>query len=115
MTAPNGGRYMLHVVTAGNGNGIVQDFASQTKTLSSVWVYLNSGCTGMATGDGGNTLQTDEMTCETGSWIQFKVPSGQSPAFEFIVYSVQVAVRSADLPPGADFYLDNVSVKAVAP
>lgn len=116
-TAPGGGKYMLHVVTTGNGNGIVQNFASQTKTLSSVWVYLNSGCIGMAAGDGGNTLQTDEMTCETGSWIQFKAPSGQTPAFEFIVYEVEVAVRSGVLngPPGADFYVDNVNVKAVGP
>jgi hypothetical protein len=113
--APNGGKYMMHVVTTGNGNGIVQDFASQTKTLSSVWVYLNSGCIGIGTGDGGNTLQTDEITCETGSWIQFKAPSGESPSFEFIVYSVEVAVRIVDSAPGADFYVDNVSVKAVGP
>ncbi len=116
-TTPGGGKYMLHVVTNGNGNGIVQNFASQTKTLSSVWVYVNSGCIGIGTGDGGNTLQNDEMTCDTGSWIEFKAPSGESPSFEFIVYEVEVAVRSGVLegPPGADFYVDNVNVKALAP
>jgi hypothetical protein len=115
-TAPSGGKFMLHVVTNGNGNGIFQDFAKQTKTLSSVWVFVNSGCVGMGTGNAGDTLQSDEMTCETGSWIQFKAPSGQSPASEFIVYEVEVALRSGALgPPGADFYVDNVSVRALEP
>jgi len=102
-TLPGGGKYMMHVVTNGNANGIVHCcFTSHTKTLSSAWVYVNSGCVGMGTGNGGDTNNTDEMTCEIGSWIQFKAPNGVSPANEFIVYSV--------ITPGADFYVDNVKV-----
>jgi hypothetical protein len=105
-TLPGGGKYMIHVVTTGNGNGLVYCcFANQTTTLSSIWVYLNSGCVGMGTGDGGDTANTDEMTCETNSWIQFKAPNGVSPANEFIVYSVITA--------GADFYADNAKVIGV--
>jgi hypothetical protein len=104
-TAPEGGKYMIHVVTTGNANGIVYCcFANQTTTLSSIWVYVNSGCIGMGTGDGGDTANTDEMTCEPGAWIRFKAPNGVSPANEFIVYSV--------ITPGADFYVDNARVVA---
>jgi hypothetical protein len=111
--APSGGSYMVHVVTTGNGNGIVQCcFANQTTTLSSVWVYVNSGCVGMGTGDGGNTVQTDEMTCEAGSWIQFKAPNGVSPASEFIVYSVGVVNNAGESTVGADYYVDNAKVVA---
>jgi len=104
-TLPGGGKYMMHVVTTGNANGIVHCcFSNHTTTLSSVWVYVNSGCVGMGTGNGGDTSNTDEMTCEPGTWIQFKAPNGVSPANEFIVYSVITA--------GADFYVDNAKVVA---
>jgi len=88
---------MIHAVTTGNANGIVFCcFANHTTTLSSVCVYLNSGCVGMDTGDGGDTANTDEMTYDAGTWIQFKAPNGVTPANEFMVYSV--------ITPGADFY-----------
>ena len=71
-----------------------------------MWVYVNSGCVGMGTGDGANTSPSDEMTCVTKNWIEFKVPNGVSPASEFIVYAV--------IGPGADFYVDNAKV-VIAP
>jgi len=62
-TAPKGGSYMIHVVTNGVNNGIYYCcFTSQPKTTSSVWVYVNSGCVGMGTGDYANTSPGDEMT-----------------------------------------------------
>lgn len=107
-TAPNGGSYMLHVVTNGAENGIYFCcFANHAATRSSVWVYVNSGCVGMGTGDGATTSPTDEITCVTGQWIEFyKVPNGVSPASEFIIYAAPVSVSS----PGADFYVDNAKV-----
>ena len=109
-TAPGGGKYMLHVVTSGAGNGIEQAGTfSEPNTLSSISVYVNSGCIGMGTGDGGNTSDTDEMTCLTRHWIRFyQVPNDNTPSTEFIVYSIP----SPDGNPAADFYVDNASVVA---
>jgi hypothetical protein len=106
-TLPNTKGYMIHVTTTGEGSGIVQSATfSQSSTLSGAWVYINSGCVSMGTGDGGDT-GIDEATCETGRWFQFShVPNGISPANEFIVYSVITA--------GADFYVKNANV-VVAP
>jgi len=42
-------------------------FSNHTTTLSSVCFYLNSGCVGMDTGDGGDTANTDEMTYDAGT------------------------------------------------
>jgi len=82
----------------------VQNFSGQSSTLSSTWVYINSGCVTIGTGDGGDT-GIDEATCESGRWFEFfKVPNGYSPANEFIVYSV--------ITTGADFYVKNASVVA---
>ena len=111
-TALSGGNYMLHVVTTASENGIYTNFASHPETTSSVWVYVNSGCVGMGTGDGAETSSTDEMTCVTGKWIHFyKVPNGVTPATEFIVYSI----INPEFPTGtggADFYVDNAQVVA---
>jgi len=103
-TAPNGGAYMIHVTATGSYAGIVQyGFAAQTSTLTSVWVYINSGCVMIGTGNGGST-GLDEATCETGRWFHFsRVPNGDSPANEIIVYSL--------LYP-SDFYVDNANVVA---
>jgi hypothetical protein len=104
-TLPGGGKYMMHVVTTGTANGIYQNgFANETRTLTSIWVYLNSGCIGMGTGDGADTPDTDVMSCEAGAWIEFKAPNGGTPANEFLVYAV--------FTPGADFYVDKASVVA---
>jgi hypothetical protein len=106
-TAPHGGKYMVHIVTDSVNSGIAQSegFADQAKVLSSVWVYVNSGCVGIGTGNAAFTVDTDEITCETGTWIQFKVPNSGSPANTFVVYAFPLT--------GADFYVDNARVVAV--
>jgi hypothetical protein len=103
-TAPNGGAYMIHVTATDSNAGIVQyGFANQASTLTSVWVYINSGCVMIGTGDSGST-GLDEATCELGRWFHFsRVPNGDSPANEIIVYSLLGA---------SDFYVDNASVVA---
>ena len=104
-TLPNGGNYMLHLVTNGGGNGIVQSGTfNRPKTLSSIWVFINSGCVGFGTGNGGDTSETDEMSCLTGHWIHLQVPNGVSPANEVIIYSLPNPFNGTT---GADFYLDN--------
>ena len=112
-TLPGGGNYMMHVVTNGADNGIAYCcFVSTPKTQSSVWVYVNQGCAGMATGPGGGTSQWgDEIVCETGSWIQMKAPSEGSAAIEFIVYS-EADCQNCSSPSTYDFYVDNVDVVA---
>lgn len=116
-TLPGGGKYMMHVHTNGGqtlgqrGNGIVQDFTpNPAKTESAVWVFVNSGCVGFGTGNGGETLQTDEMTCVTGQWIHFRVPNGVSPATEVIVYAIGDLTQRQDGVGGADFYVDRAVV-----
>jgi hypothetical protein len=106
-TAPHGGKYMIHIVTDSVNSGIAQSegFADQAKVLSSVWVYVNSGCVGIGTGNAAFTVDTDEITCETGTWIRFKVPNSGSPANTFVVYAFPLT--------GADFYVDNARVVAV--
>lgn len=106
-TAPAGGKYMMHIVTDSINSGIAYDsFANQARTLSSVWVYVNSGCVGIGTGNAAFTVDTDEITCETGTWIEFfKVPNSGSPANTFVVYAFPAT--------GADFYVDNARVVAV--
>jgi len=114
-TAPNGGNYMLHVVTDGLSNGIYENFSSTPQTVSSIWVFVNSGCIGMGTGFYQNTADTDEMTCLTGHWIHFySVPNGHSPATEFLVYAVADGGNPASATKGADFYVDNGQVLGVA-
>ena len=101
-TLPGSTGYMLHVVTDGDGNGIDESaIASHPNTLSSIWVYINSGCIFIGTGDGGDT-GFDEGTCETGRWFHFsKVPNGISPATEFLVFS---------FGNGADFYVKDAII-----
>lgn len=106
-TAPSGGKYMMHVVTDSINSGIGENegFANQTKTLSSVWVYVNSGCVGIGTGNAAFTVDTDEITCETGTWIEFfRVPNSVTPSNTFVVYAFPAT--------GADFYVDNAKVVA---
>lgn len=104
-TLPGSNGYMIHVTTTGAANGIVQSGTfSHPNTFSSAWVYINSGCVTIGTGNGGDT-GIDEATCETGRWFHFsKVPNGVSPSNEIIVYSVITA--------GADFYVKNASAVA---
>ena len=107
-TAPNGGAYMMHVTATDSNAGIVQyGFTAQPNTLTSVWVYINSGCVMIGTGDSGAT-GLDEATCETGRWFHFsRVPNGSTPANEIIVYSLLFPWNVS-----SDFYVDNASVVA---
>jgi len=102
--------YMLHVITDGNANGIVQ-YATfdKPKTLTSIWMYINTGCVTVGTGEDGST-GPDATFCETGKWFHLiDIPNGVSPANEVIVYSGTNYLASV----GADFYVKNaVVVKA---
>ena len=69
----------------------------------SAWVYVNSGCVGLGTGNGGST-GIDVSTCALGKWIFLQVQNGSSPANEFIVYA------SFGSSSGADYYVDNAAV-----
>jgi hypothetical protein len=107
-TLPNGGKYMLHLITNGGENGIVQaNTFNLPKTLSSIWVFINSGCVGFGTGNGGITHETDEMSCLIGQWIHLQVPNGVSPANEVLIYSLPHPFNGTT---GADYYLDNGAV-----
>jgi hypothetical protein len=107
-TLPGTTGYMQHVVTDGNHNGLVQSTFNQTSTLTSVWVYVNSGCVAVGTGTGGNT-GLDNIFCVPGKWFQIlKVPNGFSPATEIVIYSA----NWIDGANGADFYVKNASVMA---
>ena len=69
-TLPNGTGYMLHVVTDGNANGVYENSIPSTpSTLTSVWVYVNSGCVAVGTGFFSNT-GLDDTFCVTGKWFQ---------------------------------------------
>jgi len=101
--------YMLHVVTDGNGNGAYQNTIPTTaSTLTSVWVYVNSGCVAVGTGFFGST-GSDDIFCVTGKWFQVaKVPNGVSPATEIAIYSANWLPGAS----GADFYVENATVVA---
>jgi len=110
-TLPGSTGYMMHVTTDGNANGIVQTSGfNETSTVTSIWIYINSGCVTVGTGNGGDT-GTDDTFCVAGKWFHMtNVPNGVSPANEIIVYSgTQVGGGN-----GADFYVKNAAV-SVAP
>lgn len=110
-TLPGATGYMQHIVTDGNLNGLVQRFASHSLTLTTVWIYVNSGCVTVGTGDGGNTL-SDDTFCVAGQWFRMlKVPNGVSPSNEIVIYS---AASPALGGQGADFYVESATV-VVAP
>jgi len=106
-TKPGGGARMIHVVTNGDRNGLVQVFGpfntGPAQTVASAWVYVRKGKVGIGTGNGGNT-GIDALTVTQGKWEYLQACNGASPANEFIVYSVE---------GGADFYVDLTRVVAV--
>ena len=108
-TLPGSTGYMQHIVTDGNRNGLVQTSTfNQTSSLTSVWVYVNSGCVAVGTGTGGNTGQ-DDTFCVPGKWFHIvNVPNGFSPATEIVIYSNNWITGVN----GADFYVKNASVVA---
>ncbi len=72
-------------------------------TISSAWIFVNSGVAGIGTGNGGNT-GLDVFTTTTGQWEFLQAPNGVAPANEFIIYS-------SGGP--ADFFAELVVVEAV--
>ena len=106
---PGSTGYMMHVTTDGNANGIVQSGSfNQTDTVSSIWIYINSGCVTVGTGNGGDT-GSDDTFCVPGKWFHLtNVPNGVSPANEIIVYAGTQVVGGN----GADFYVKNAAVVA---
>jgi hypothetical protein len=107
------GKSMIHVVTSnskpGTGSGLVQAFypvsTGPGHVTASAWVYIKSGAVFIGTGNGGNT-GIDTRTAVTGKWIQLRARNAVSPANLFIIYGQS---------PGADFYVDEASVVALAP
>jgi hypothetical protein len=108
-TLPGSTGYMQHIVTDGNANGVYQNTIPGTlSTLTSVWVYLNSGCVSVGTGFFGNT-GSDDIFCVPGKWFRIpNVPNGVSPTTEIVIYSANWLPGAN----GADFYVKNASVVA---
>lgn len=106
-TLPKSTGYMLHIVTDGNQNGVYQSNTfNEPNTLTSVWVYVNSGCVAVGTGDASFT-GLDDTFCVTGKWFHIaNVPNGFSPATEIVIYSENLIPGAA----GADFYVKSGSV-----
>jgi hypothetical protein len=95
---------MIHVVTSGAGNGLVQVLApvntGPDNATTSAYVYVNSGRVGLGTGNGGTT-SLDALSGTTKSWELLQGSNGHSPANEIVLYS-------ASGP--ADFYVGLVSI-----
>ena len=107
------GKSMIHVVTTnakpGSGSGLVQAFfpvsTGPGHVNASAWIYINSGTVFIGTGNGGNT-GIDARSSVTKKWIELRARNGVSPANLFIIYGQS---------PGADFFVDEASVAALAP
>lgn len=82
---------MIHVDSPGHGDGLVQVFlpynTGPAKVNVEAYVYLYSGKVGIGAGNGGNT-NISASTAVLGSWQLLKGPNLNSPANEFIVYSI---------------------------
>jgi PEP-CTERM motif-containing protein len=100
---------MIHVVTDGTNNGLLQSFlafdtgAGPGAVLGSVAVYVLNGQVGIGTGNG---LYTgfDGFSSQTGEWQVINATNGNAPANDFLVYS-------ANGP--AEFYAAAASVSPV--
>jgi hypothetical protein len=102
-TLPGGDSWMMNIRTNGAYNGIFQIFFGAPTLYGSAWLFLNSGCAGIGTGNGPLT-GIDITTCVHGQWEHLEARNGTSPASEFIIYSTS--------PGGADFFVDNASVSS---
>jgi hypothetical protein len=82
---------MIHVDSPGHGDGLVQVFlpynTGPAKVNVEAYVYLYSGKVGIGAGNGGNT-NISASTAVLGSWQLLKGPNLNSPANEFIIYSI---------------------------
>lgn len=105
-TRRRGGR-MLHIVTRGTRNGVVQRLLSPLPghAQASAWFYVRVGRAAIGSGNGINNL--DAVTTKLNQWEQLSAPSGTSP--------VNVASIFSASTEGADFYVDCASVAQVLP
>jgi hypothetical protein len=103
-TYPGGGTNMIHVVTTGGANGLVQIFApfksGPTNVLATAYVYVLSGRVSLGTGNGGDT-GSDVISTKTNTWERLQASNGVSPANELTIYSYGGA---------ANFYVGYASI-----
>ena len=82
---------MIRVKTPGQNDGIEQVFlpvnTGPAKVNLEAYVYVRSGKVGIGAGNGGNTSVSATSTVNN-AWQQIKATNLNSPANEFIVYSV---------------------------
>lgn len=82
---------MIHVQTAGDRNGLVQVFApfnsGPAKANVEAYVKVQSGKVGIGAGNGGNTNISAQSTL-LNTWQQLKGANLNTPANEFIIYSI---------------------------
>lgn len=99
------GKRMIHVVTDGERNGLVQVFGKVDSGPHSVvacaWIKVVKGSVAIGTGNGGNTAY-DMVLRKTGSWEVVEVSNGLSPANEFVIYAAS--------PGGGEFYVESAYI-----
>jgi hypothetical protein len=104
-TLPGGGATMIHVLTTGLANGLVQTFlpvnTGPKLILGAVRVFVLRGKVAIGTGNGGNT-HFDAVSTTMGQWEILHAPNGVAPANEFIIYAASAG--------GAEFFVDNALV-----
>ena len=106
-TKPGGAARMIHVVTHGDRNGLVQVFGpintGPTQVVSSAWVFVRKGRIGIGTGNVGKTT-IDATNTTIGQWEFLQACNGFSPANTLIFHSVG---------EGADFFVDLARVTRI--
>ena len=99
---------VIHVVTTGASNGLVQVWAAintgPSKVVHSATILVRKGRVCMGTGNGGNT-GCSASTSGTGQWQQIRGMNTVCPANETIIYSEGGA---------ADYYVDIASVEILS-
>jgi len=99
---------VIHVVTTGASNGLVQVWAAintgPSKVVHSATILVHKGKVCMGTGNGGNT-GCSASTSGTGQWEQIRGINTVCPANETIIYSEGGA---------ADYYVDIASVEILS-
>ena len=104
-TFPGGGNTMIHLMTTGRRNGLVQEFlpynTGPEKIVAGAWVFVKQGKVAIGTGNDGNT-GFDAISSTTHQWEYLQATNGVSPANEFIIYAASEG--------GAEFYVAEASV-----
>lgn len=101
------GARMIHVITDGDRNGVVQvvgDLGTGPRSgFACVWAYLVSGSIGVGIGNVGNTNGNDMVLNKTGSWEVLQVSNGHSPINTLVIFG---------LGGGAEFYVESAQMSA---